>query len=111
MNKKIKDKISQSRGQLLQANNAMRYAIEDFMLDVKAQGFDAVRLVGIPYKEDEDTLEGLTYKHDCYPYVHFASDGEKYGENELFGLWEMSANELYEISCCLLGGKYEMFNK
>lgn len=111
MNKKVKDKISQCRNQLLQANDAMRYAIGDFMLDVKAHGFDAVRLTDIPYKEGEDALEGLAYKYDGYPYVHFASDGEKYGENELFGLWEICANELYEISCCLLDGKYEMFKK
>lgn len=111
MNEKIKDKISQCRTQLLQANEAMRYAIEDFMLDVKAQGFDAVRLMGIPYEEGEDALEGMTYKDDGYSYIHFASDGEKYGKNELFGPWEISANELYEILCCLLEGKYEMFNK
>lgn len=111
MNKKIEDKISQCRNQLLQANEAMRYAIEDFMLDVKTHGFDAVCLVGIPYTEGEDALEGLTYKSDGYVYVHFASDGEKYGEDELFGLWELSANELYEISCCLLSGKYEKFNR
>lgn len=111
MNKKIKDKINQCRNQLLQTNEAMRYAIEDFMQDVKVHSFDAVRLVGMPYTEGKDALEGLTYKPDGYVYVHFASDGEKYGEDELFGLWELSANELYEISCCLLSGKYEKFNR
>lgn len=111
MKKEIKDKLFQCRNQLLQANAALRYAINDFMSDVQTEGFDSVRLIGIPYTEGEDALEGLTFQSDGYVYVHFASDGEKYGEDELFGLWELSANELYEISCCLLSGKYEKFNR
>ena len=109
MNKKIKDKISQCRNQLLQANEAMRYAIEDFMQDVKAQGFNAVCLVGVAY--NDDILEGLVYQDDGHLYVHFVSDGDEYGEHENFGLWEIGADELYEISCCLLDFEYKMFNK